>query len=235
MSDIINQKPICLYSHNYNSERLHGFKINEYLFSTNEILSYNGKYICFIGVISNIEALRRRFNIYDSDQRIVILKIYEQYALKTSNYLEGNYAVVIVDKHDVCFFRDRNSIENIYYCRNTQDTSFIISSRIKDIKEFVPLDLNPDVLPKYFLLSTISISDTFFKNIFSLKRCEIMKLNLPTGKWESLYYDDYANKPIEHLNNNSIEDSIETIIGNYIQEVKNSYPDYDLVNSFPEA
>lgn len=233
MLRIGNQRPVCIYSHKYNTKSQNEYKLTDNIYSQYGTKPINNKIIFLNGFITNIGDIRNDFQLNSVKSEEIILDLYDIVGKQIPDYLEGIYSIIIVVENNIIFFRDRNSIENLYYYVNPKDNSFIVSTHIKELKKFITLRINTEVLPKYFLLSNIELGETFFENIKSPKRCEIITINAATKNWNSEEYDDYSYLPQdEGKKHKTIENQVEKIIRSYCKNIQISFPNCEMVNSF---
>lgn len=114
----------------------HRLAINDLLDSGNQPFENDQLSVICNGEIYNHETLRSKLNI-DIESKsdcAIILPIYQQYGLNyLLSHLDGDYAIVIVDKEqqEVHLIRDPIGIKPVFYSLNKQ--SFACSSEMKSI------------------------------------------------------------------------------------------------------
>jgi asparagine synthase (glutamine-hydrolysing) len=222
-----------LYSSQYQGNYHDNYVLHDNIVSANPIQPINGIYVFFTGTIYNIEKLKKDFQINGDDPSTVIAALYLKVKEKIPMFLEGTYSVVIFDGAKLLLFRDRFSVENLFYFRDDREKSFIISSSIEDIKKLKKLEVNEKTLPKYFLFHQINGKLTLFKDIFTLETFEMILVDLKSNSWTSFKYDDFAYQPLvdQNLDDNTIVEKTDTILRECVRSLVDAYPNAQFVNS----
>lgn len=229
------KESFCIYSENISPKGSNiGFDLGKSVKSLEKQKEYGGIRVFLSGFISNLDEIKNHFEIGGEDAEEIIAQFYFKVRYEIPKWLEGCYSMVIDDGDNLIVFRDIWSVENIYYNINKNENLFIVSNSIKNIKNFLNLQVNTDILPKYFIYATIGGNQTLFKDISTLKMGEILLYNKETKKWVSDIYNNFAYQAMgdKKLSNDQIIEKTEHFLRNDIAKICRVYPPYHLVSSF---
>lgn len=113
----------------------------------------------------------------------VCLHSYEEYGVDFVNYLNGMFAIAILDqkKHRLLLVRDRLGIKPLYYCLDARGIRF--ASELKSIlaDPNVKREIDPLALNLYFVRDVIPAPYTIYKGICKLLPGEILFVDLKKG------------------------------------------------------
>ena len=112
---------------------------------------------------------KKGYKFYTTGDTEVLLKSYLFWGDEFVNKINGMFAICIWDKQKekLTAFRDRFGQKPLFYYKTKN--GLIISSEIKDFKNFVNLKENISVSQRYIFKSFLdNNNETFFKNIFRL-------------------------------------------------------------------
>lgn len=188
------------------------------------------KVMIFNGEIYNYKALREELKVFgyefksDTDSEVVIYG-YDKWGEDLLNKLRGMFAFAIWDnvKEELFLARDFFGIKPMYYTQNTKDGSLIFGSEIKSflknpnfIKEF-----NDDALKPYLTFQYSALEETFFKNVYKLKKANYMKINK-----DGMTLKEYW-KPEFNPTDKSLDEYVKDI-QDVVEESVNLYKDTDV-------
>ena len=190
----------CIYGEFFHTGRFEGYSLNNGIVSSTQLRSFLGKYIVITGLFYNIDVLKKSFQIEYNTLEEIILQLYDKLGIGIASFLEGTYSIVIVDGTTIIAFRDKFSIENLYYHKNKKSGSFIFSNSLFYMKNFLKFEVNTDILPKYFLHSQINGRNTFVKDVFTIKTFEVLTYDLSAREWQSSISENLPYKAITTSN-----------------------------------
>ena len=225
----------CIYGESFHkTEGFEGYELNKGIYSLIKKRSFRGKYIFMTGAIYNIDIIKGKFQIEGDDTEEIILQLYDNLGMRVASFLEGTYSIIIVDKTRILAFRDRFSVENLYYYRNKKLGSFIFANSLLDLKKFIKFELNVDVLPKYFLCSQINGKNTFVKDVFTLEHLEFLTCDVFSSEWQSSKYEDlpYQSITMTNVDDKTIIDEADHLISNALERVCGHQENFKFINSF---
>lgn len=137
--------------------------------SGNQPMRLDGVSLIFNGEIYNYRELKERFGIktIGSGDSEVILKLYLMKGEGFVDYLDGEFAIVIVDsvKKKLFFTRDPLGVKPLYYYKKSGN--IIISSEIKPILKFIPKEINQDSFQDFLLFGY----STFYSVFRDVQKC----------------------------------------------------------------
>jgi asparagine synthase (glutamine-hydrolysing) len=177
------------------------------------------KCIFFNGEIYNYKELRSEFlSNYEfkthSDTE-TILAMYEVFGSSTPKYLRGMFAFCIYDttKNKLFIARDHFGIKPFYYY--AQDNKiFSFGSEIKSIleDERYTKQINSDAIYHYLQYQYNPLSETFFKNIFTLTPGHAMSVDLNDNSFNINKYFEFEFKNDESLKIDKVKNEIKTLL-----------------------
>jgi len=228
----MSSNTFCIFKHNINPY-VEGHNIFSDIYANTEILKYKSHFIVMIGDIYNIKDIKKKFYIESDVAEEIILELYFKVGAKIPNYLKGIFAIVIINSEKIVLFRDYFSCASIYFYINDLKNEFIITNKIVEIKRFMNLKVNTEILPRFFVRSSLSAEDTFFEKIKSLKFAEFLELSINENKLTSIPYDDSFYKEIrnDQLKDSVIMNKSEDIILRNLKGILDYYRDCDVINS----
>ena len=129
---------------------------------------FNGEIYNYLQLKKELQKKNYKFNSFGDAE--VLLKSYLCWGDNFVNKLNGMFAICIWDnnKKKLKVFRDKFGQKPIYYYKTQK--GIIISSEIKDFKNFLNLKENIRASRRYIFKSFLdNNNETFFKNIYRLK------------------------------------------------------------------
>lgn len=228
----MSNNTFCIFKHNINPY-VESHILFPDIYANTEIPNYKSHFIIITGDIYNIKDLKKKFHIESDVAEEIILELYFKFGVKIPNYLKGIFAIAIINSEKIVLFRDYFSCASIYFYIDDLKSEFIISNKIVEIKRFMNLKVNTEILPRFFVRSSLSAEDTFFEKIKSLKFAEFLELSINENKLTSIPYDDSFYKEIrnDQLKDNIIINKSEDIILRNFKEILDYYSDCDVINS----
>jgi asparagine synthase (glutamine-hydrolysing) len=177
------------------------------------------KCIFFNGEIYNYKELRRKYlddhNFDTESDTETILAMYEKFGNKTPNYLRGMFAFVIYNTQDKTLFttRDHFGIKPLYYLKY-DNKILAFGSEIKSILEDTRYTkiVNHDAVYHYLQYQYNPLSETFFKNIFTLPPGTSMHINAQTGEFTQEKYFEYNFNKDENLHLDTVKSEIVSLM-----------------------
>ena len=122
--------------------------------------------------------IQKGYSFEDDFDGAVILPLYELYGPDFIKYLDGMFAIAIVDhrsKERLILASDPWSIKSVYYYLDRQNDNFYFSSELPALLLFpIPGELRPEAIDEYLVGRAIWYNKTFYKEIFSLGPSEIL-------------------------------------------------------------
>ncbi|MFA5451574.1 MAG: asparagine synthase-related protein [Dehalococcoidales bacterium] len=195
------------------------YKVNEYLYATSKPAFHNnGVSIFFDGVITNTS------NTQSSGE--LIYELYSKNGTAFFNFLEGYYAVIVIDDDLNLIFacRDKDNIEQLYYSINATDSdTFIFSNDPREVVKLIKPEVNEGALSSFFLFGHTCSSETMFKGVHKLRLFETMALT--NGKWlfERGCFDDLLKtEVVNDINPNEVKKSVFELMGTQIERISNT-------------
>src|SRR5882724_226589 len=136
--------------------------------------SHNGRYVMiYNGEVYNYKEIRNEklsgYAFKSSGDTEVILECYARYGSESFQWLNGIFALAILDLQEkkIILTRDHLGIKPLYYYMHGQ--SFVFASEIKAIKKAVPgLKINYNVIPSFLHLGYITHPHTIYEEIKKL-------------------------------------------------------------------
>jgi asparagine synthetase B (glutamine-hydrolysing) len=223
----------CIFKYNGINPYPRTYKISSEINSMSEIPEYKNHYIIVSGDIYNIKDIKNEYSIESDILEEIIVELYLKVGLKISSYLDGIFAVLIINSEKIVMFRDFFSQGTIYFYFDTLKGEFIIANKIREIKKFLTLTVNSAVLAKYFVTASILLGDTFFKKINSLKFAEILEYSITESRLTSIHHDGlFYNIPVNNRQDDkTITLESEKIILKNLEGILNYYSNYIVINS----
>ncbi len=177
------------------------------------------KCIFFNGEVYNYLELRKEFlsdyQFKTHSDTETVLAMYEVFGSSTPKYLRGMFAFCIYDttKNKLFIARDHFGIKPFYYY--TQDNKiFSFGSEIKSILEDTRYEkqINSDAIYHYLQYQYNPLTETFFKNIFTLTPGNAMSVNLNDNSFTINKYFEFEFKNDENLKINNVKNEIKTLL-----------------------
>lgn len=131
-------------------------------------LVFNGEIYNYLELKSKLEKKGHKF-CTDCDAEVIV-HLYEKYGTQFLKYLNGMFAIAVLDteKNKLFLARDRLGIKPLYYF--FEDDRFAFSSEAKSILLMdIEKKVNNRALSYYLTFRCNSSSETMFKNIYKLK------------------------------------------------------------------
>ena len=187
-------------------------------YAQNLFLYFNGEIYNYKKLKIKLKQLGYKFRTNGDGE--VILALYEMMGKNFVDYLDGMFAICIVDvkKNEVIMSRDKYGIKPLYYYNSGE--RILIASELKAIKKILKNSYEIDTigLELYFRMRFIPAPYTPFKNIYKLKAGETIVFK--QGDIYKRYNCKYNN-----ICNYEFIDDFENILTNNIIETYNSdYP-----------
>ncbi len=156
-------------------------------------------WISFNGEIYNFDHLKKRlaqkghkFTTHSDTE--VIVHLYEQYAEKSLDFLQGMFAFAIWDKKKEKLFiaRDRIGIKPVYYFFDGK--KFLFGSEIKTILAYgnIPQDIDYTAINDYLTYSFITSPKSIFKHIRKLDAAHYLSIDTRNPEPEIKEYWDIS-------------------------------------------
>ena len=160
----------------------------------------------------------------------VLLRLYEQKGISCIDYIQGDFAVAILDgkKRTLYLIRDRMGVKPLYYFLNSGNILF--ASEINSIlKSGIHPCLDEDKLENFFVFKYVPQNNTIFRNIKRVPPAHILSFDLQSGKldlnrfWSpaemhsKISYPD-AKEKLDHLLEESVTQRLtaDVPIGNFL-------------------
>lgn len=181
----------------------------------------------YSGVFCNLESVRIKHKIDAYDTETLLATLYDRVGDDIPNHLDGTYVVVIVDTNRILMFRDSFGCENAFYYRRDEDGVFIVTNSISILKTFLTLEVDKEVLCKYFVHPELIDGHTLVKNVFTVRSNELVSFDTKSKLVKTSLYNDFAYRPVveSQMNDLEIMNKIEDIIRLKIVQVLNTFPD----------
>lgn len=174
--DFYNQLEII--NKNYNIFMSHSrLKIIDLSDQANQPMFDDSVYLIFNGEIFNYKELTKEHSLNcktKSDTEVIFL-MYRKYGEDFFKYLDGMFAIVILDlkKNVVIFGRDRMGEKPLYVYCNRSNNVLILSSKIQTIlyaTDTLKFKLNHQSIYDYLTFSFVPEESTIFEEIVSCKK-----------------------------------------------------------------
>ncbi len=126
----------------------------------------------------------------------VVLKMYLKFGPSFVEYLNGDFAICILDRriNELLLFRDRMGVKPLYIYQSA--THFSFASEIKSFKGAgLPLSLNEDEVGNFFVFKYTPAQRTLFKQVRRLKPGTFLRFNLENKDVEEHTYWSLADVP----------------------------------------
>ncbi len=129
------------------------------------------------GEIYNYKELKtflitRNYSFHDNCDGSVIIPLYELYGEDFVKYLDGIFAVAIIDERTVTkltMASDLSAVKSLYYYWDKVSDTFYFSSELMSLFAFhIPKKLRLEAVDEYLIGGTIWHNRTFFDDIYSL-------------------------------------------------------------------
>ncbi len=139
--------------------------------------SMNKIHAVYNGELYNYKELRnllmqKGYTFEDDCDGAVILPLYELYGPDFVKYLDGMFAIAIVDtreKERLILASDSWSIKSVYYYWDRKNDNFYFSSELPALLLFpITGNLRPEAIDEYLIGRAIWHNKTFYRDIFSL-------------------------------------------------------------------
>lgn len=223
----------CVYNSAFLNNKHEGFNLDYGIYSLYPANSFNGIYVFMVGSIFNINDIKNEFQIKEKKTKEIVAQLYLLVRDKIAYYLDGIYSIVIIEQGKLLIFRDRLSVENLYYFINNLNNSFIISNSIFELKKFMKLEVNKKVLPKYFICSAIDVGDSFFKDVYTPSEFQLLTFDIKNHMLQFSQYDNFAYQPLssQNLNEAEIIENIDTLFRKRVNHICKTYKGFQCINS----
>jgi asparagine synthase (glutamine-hydrolysing) len=157
--------------------------------------------LIFNGEIYNYRTLRERYLqerifISQTDSE-VLLGLYEKYGIDCLRYLNGDFALCILDKKKQKLFlaRDRVGVKPLYYYDH--DNVFAFASEIKAFKAVgLALELEQGQLQNYFVFKYVPEDNTLFRHVKRLTPGCFLENDLGAGNFQIHRYWTLKKNPV---------------------------------------
>lgn len=149
----------------------------------------------------------------------LILKAYQKWGEKCTQYLEGEFAFAIWDKHSKKLFcaRDHFGIRSFFYYYS--DDILVFCSEVKGIRalDFVPSDFNENLLPMMTISGERDFKNTFFRNIFRLKPAHALSFNINNRKSDiRMYWAPQRQSSLKYTNDFEYAEALRDLVINAV-------------------
>lgn len=176
------------------------------------VIIYNGEVYNFIEIRERLEKLNYKFDS-NSDTE-VILKAYDKWGLDMVQYLNGMFAIAILDKtaKKLTLIRDRAGVKPLFWYKS-DDGLFIFASELKSFHQHPCFnkELNFDGLALFLQYGYIPQPHTIFNNCYKLKAGYSLTIDLVTQSVdESKYwdvFDSYRKSKLDISENEAAEET----------------------------
>ena len=155
----------------------------------------NGEIYNFVEVKAQLESEGVKFNT--SSDTEVILRTYEKYGVNFVQYLNGMFAIAIIDHNtnELHLVRDRLGVKPLFFYQN--ENIFAFSSELKSFLEIPTFnkEINYSSIYHYLNFNYIPVPQTIFKNVLHVKPGTFLTVNISSQKITEKCYWDLANTP----------------------------------------
>lgn len=153
-------------------------------------------------------------NYNDAD---IIIPMYEKYGKNFIKYLDGMFAIAIVDKDKLLLFSDKFGIKPLYYSF-LPDRKFVFSSELRPILKISGKhEISKSGLASYLQYRFIAHPLTIFSDVFKIEPCQILEIsqhNIKKSKYKIDIQPTQNLKPwVKNIDN---YDSQEVKIGTFL-------------------
>jgi asparagine synthetase B (glutamine-hydrolysing) len=210
-------------------------KIDDNLWSNYSPVLHKEHFCFYHGIIHNAADLftDRPHSFKEIELNLIELFLEKHETLPAM--LSGNFSIVIGNKDYIYIFRDGNGYENLYFSLQPESSNqLVISNSVKEVMEYMPLEVNTHILPEYFLKTDVNSGATFFKDFETLIFFEYGKINRDSLTIEKGYYDSFFldSEIITSLNIDSVIDECDNLIEGLINtKVEQLNGEFRIVNS----
>ena len=176
------------------------------------ILVFNGEIYNSPQIRNALKSKSVQFKTKNSDTE-VILQAYIYWGEKFVNKLDGMFSICIFDLNkNKCFIsRDMFGEKPLYYFIDRD--RFIVASQINSITPFLrDVKLNKDSIKQYFILNFVPSPNTIYKNIFKVKKSELLEINLHNLKVKYSTYYRIEKKDFNLKNENEIINHLDYLL-----------------------
>jgi len=120
----------------------------------------------------------------------VIVHLYEEYGIDFVSHLRGMFAFALLDKrkNQLVLGRDRMGEKPLYFAETSSGFSFSSELRTLVQSGIVPLDLDPKVIPNYFLYGFVPEPFTIIKGIRKVEAGTLEVFSLSSNERKSFTY-----------------------------------------------
>lgn len=196
---------------------------------------YKDHFCFYHGLFHNHDELFELAGPRPETIEVVLIELYLNDTIKFPSLLKGYFSLVIGSKDKIYLLRDGNGYENLYFYENPlEKEKILISNSIKEIAQYIKLEVNRDILPDYFLKTDINSGATFFKNIRTLSFFEFCSFNRHDYTYKNEFFDNYfsGNNTVSQVNIKEIIDSSDTLLDSIINEKFNQLKsDFKIINA----
>ena len=165
-------------------------------------VAFNGEIYNFLPLRRQLEARGHQFRTHSDTE--VIVHLYEERGADFVQELDGMFAIAVWDDRQrrLVLARDRPGKKPLYYYRD--DRRIVFGSEIKALAAHpdVPLDIDPAVVPRYFMHGYVPAPSTFYRSIRQVPPASVVTIDADgTTKerayWRLEYPDAQDVAPIE--------------------------------------
>ncbi len=162
-------------------------------------------HLIYNGEVYNFKELRKThlsgITFKSETDTEVILHLYLTYGMDFVKYLNGDFAMALLDEKKGKFFliRDRVGVKPLYFTHHAD--SLLFASEIKTIlKSGLNFELDAEQLENYFVFKYQPENDTLIKNIKRVPPGRFLELDIKTGVLKSFtYWELTKNKDLENV------------------------------------
>jgi len=151
--------------------------------------------IVYNGEIYNFQDLKSEFlqeyRFRSNSDTEVILYMYEKFGIDFIGYLEGDFAIALLDRTRSLFFliRDRMGVKPLYYYYGNNQNDLIFGSELKAITSSgINAAINQAVIQQFFVFKYVPGNNTLVSEIKRVPPGSYMKYDLKDGKLEQKFY-----------------------------------------------
>lgn len=143
--------------------------------------------VVFNGEIYNYKDLREQLlskghTLYTTGDTECIVHLYEEYGENFVQHLRGMYAIALLDikRRKLILVRDAVGIKPLYYYLAPDSSMLLFGSELKSIEPYIPKDLSPDAVVKYFTYRYIPGDKAIYQDTYKLEAGTMLSINYET-------------------------------------------------------
>ena len=144
--------------------------------------------VCFNGEIYNADYLKnkldKKYRFRTCSDTEVLLYAYKEYGIRFIDYVEGMFAISVLDlnHHRLVLYRDRIGIKPLYYYKSL--SGFAFSSELKGVLNTVDDKFEVDETALYDSITYgyVPVPKTGYKNIFQLEAASFLIYDLDSER-----------------------------------------------------